>query len=102
MPTYEYLCNQCDHAFEVVQSFSDSAIEQCPKCDGRVRKVYNNDGVVFKGSGFYKTDSRATNTKKTESKSESKSEVKSESKSESKSEVKTEIKSESKPSTKKD
>jgi putative FmdB family regulatory protein len=102
MPTYEYLCNQCDHAFEVVQSFSDSAIEQCPKCDGRVRKVYNNVGVVFKGSGFYKTDSRATNTKKTESKSESKSEVKSESKSESKSEVKTEVKSESKPSTKKD
>jgi predicted nucleic acid-binding Zn ribbon protein len=86
----------------VVQSFSDSAIEQCPKCDGRVRKVYNNVGVVFKGSGFYKTDSRATNTKKTESKSESKSEVKSESKSESKSEVKTEVKSESKPSTKKD
>ena len=57
MPTYEYLCNKCEHAFEVVQSFSDAVIEDCPKCDGKVRKVYNNVGVVFKGSGFYKTDS---------------------------------------------
>jgi putative FmdB family regulatory protein len=72
MPTYEYLCNQCEHAFEVVQSFSDSAIEQCPKCDGRVRKVYNNVGVVFKGSGFYKTDSRSAPLAKPESKVENK------------------------------
>ncbi|MSW19003.1 MAG: zinc ribbon domain-containing protein, partial [Actinobacteria bacterium] len=47
MPTYEYLCNKCEHAFEVVQSFTDPAIEQCPKCQGGVRKVYNNVGVVF-------------------------------------------------------
>jgi len=60
MPTYEYLCNECEHAFEAVQSFTDLAIEVCPKCDGQVRKVYNNVGVVFKGSGFYKTDSRTT------------------------------------------
>ena len=72
MPTYEYLCNQCEHAFEVVQSFSDSAIEQCPKCDGRVRKVYNNVGVVFKGSGFYKTDSRSAPSAKPENKVENK------------------------------
>jgi putative FmdB family regulatory protein len=60
MPTYEYLCNECEHAFETVQSFTEAAIEDCPKCNGQVRKVYNNVGVVFKGSGFYKTDSRTT------------------------------------------
>jgi len=53
MPTYEYLCNECEHAFEAVQSFTEAAIEHCPKCDGQVRKVYNNVGVVFKGSGFF-------------------------------------------------
>ncbi len=70
MPTYEYACNACGHAFEVVQSFSDEAISICPECGGEVRKVYSNVGVVFKGSGFYKTDSR-TNTTKTESSSSS-------------------------------
>lgn len=85
MPTYEYLCNKCEHAFEVVQSFTDPAIEQCPKCQASVRKVYNNVGVVFKGSGFYKTDSRAPAA----SKSEGKTETKTESKTETKSEVKT-------------
>jgi len=49
MPTYEYLCNQCEHGFEVVQSFTEAAIQVCPKCNGDVRKVYNNVGVVFKG-----------------------------------------------------
>ena len=73
MPTYEYLCNECEHAFEAVQSFTEAAIEHCPKCDGQVRKVYNNVGVVFKGSGFYKTDSRGTQTSKPDS-SASKSE----------------------------
>ena len=80
MPTYEYLCNKCEHAFEVVQSFTDPAIEQCPKCQGGVRKVYNNVGVVFKGSGFYKTDSRSSTPSKTESKPEAKTENKSENK----------------------
>jgi putative FmdB family regulatory protein len=80
MPTYEYLCNKCEHAFEVVQSFTDPAIEQCPKCQGGVRKVYNNVGVVFKGSGFYKTDSRSSTPSKTESKPEAKTETKSENK----------------------
>lgn len=60
MPTYEYLCTECEHAFEVLQSFTDAAIEICPICQGQVRKVYKNVGVVFKGSGFYKTDSRST------------------------------------------
>ena len=83
MPTYEYLCNECDHAFEAVQSFSDQAIQVCPKCNGEVRKVYNNVGVVFKGSGFYKTDSRTTPANKNEKpvvKSESKPEAKTEKK----------------------
>ncbi|GDX22887.1 hypothetical protein LBMAG09_08620 [Actinomycetes bacterium] len=58
VPTYEYVCNACEHAFEAVQSFSDAPISNCPECGKDVRKVYSNVGVVFKGSGFYKTDSR--------------------------------------------
>jgi len=57
MPTYQYACSACGHAFEIVQSFSDDALTQCPQCKGEVKKVYSNVGVVFKGSGFYKTDS---------------------------------------------
>jgi len=60
MPTYEYACSACGHEFEAVQSFSDAAITECPECKGEVRKVYSNVGVVFKGSGFYKTDSRSS------------------------------------------
>ena len=60
MPTYQYLCTECGHAFEQVQSFSDDALTVCPECTGRLRKVFNSVGVVFKGSGFYKTDSRST------------------------------------------
>jgi putative FmdB family regulatory protein len=101
MPTYEYLCNKCEYAFEVVQSFSDTALEDCPKCDGQIRKVYNNVGIVFKGSGFYKTDSRTSSATKPDTKSDSKSDTKSDSKSESKSEVKKEVKSESKAQDKK-
>ena len=58
MPTYEYRCTECDHAFEARQAFTDDAIEVCPSCGGRVRKLFGNVGIVFKGSGFYKTDSR--------------------------------------------
>jgi putative FmdB family regulatory protein len=60
MPTYEYACTKCGHQFEEFQSFSDSALTECPECKGEVQKVYSNVGVVFKGSGFYKTDSRAS------------------------------------------
>ena len=60
MPTYEYACTSCGHQFEAFQSFSDDALTECPECKGEVQKVYSNVGVVFKGSGFYKTDSRAT------------------------------------------
>jgi putative FmdB family regulatory protein len=60
MPTYEYACTKCGHQFEAFQSFSDEALTECPECKGEVQKVYSNVGVVFKGSGFYKTDSRTT------------------------------------------
>jgi putative FmdB family regulatory protein len=76
MPTYEYLCNECENSFEAVQSFSEAAIDKCPKCGGEVRKLYSNVGVVFKGSGFYKTDSRAKPATTSESKPEVKTETK--------------------------
>jgi putative FmdB family regulatory protein len=59
VPTYQYACNACDHAFEAFQTFSENPLTECPVCKGEVRKVYSNVGVVFKGSGFYKTDSVA-------------------------------------------
>lgn len=58
MPTYQYACTECGHAFEQVQKFTDDALTVCPQCQGRLRKVFNAVGVVFKGSGFYRTDSR--------------------------------------------
>ena len=58
MPTYQYACTECDERLEVRQSFTDDALTVCPACEGRLRKVFNAVGVVFKGSGFYKTDSR--------------------------------------------
>ena len=58
MPTYSYACTECDNKFDVVQAFSDDALTQCPKCEGRLRKLFGKVGVVFKGSGFYRTDSR--------------------------------------------
>jgi putative FmdB family regulatory protein len=57
MPTYQYRCADCGHFFEIVQSFSDDSLTECPECTGRLRKVFNAVGVHFKGSGFYKTDS---------------------------------------------
>jgi putative FmdB family regulatory protein len=62
LPTYQYACTECGHAFEQVQSFSDDALTVCPECEGRLRKVFNAVGVVFKGSGFYRTDSRGKQT----------------------------------------
>ena len=59
MPTYQYACTECGHAFEQFQSFHDPSLTVCPECEGRLRKVFNAVGVVFKGSGFYRTDSRA-------------------------------------------
>lgn len=60
MPTYEYACTDCGHDLEAVQSFSDDPLTVCPECGGTLRKVFGNVGVVFKGSGFYRTDSRGS------------------------------------------
>ncbi len=59
MPTYEYRCKSCEHQFDIVQAFSDDALTVCPECDGPLKKVFGNVGITFKGSGFYKTDSRS-------------------------------------------
>ena len=79
MPTYVYKCNDCQYLFEAQQSFSDPPLTVCPRCDEEeLRRVINSVGVVFKGSGFYVTDSRngknGARTEKTEEKSETKSE----------------------------
>ena len=90
MPTYQYACTECGHAFEQFQSFSDDALTSCPECQGRLRKLFNAVGVVFKGSGFYRTDSRSGGSASSES-------SKSESSKSDSSSTKTETKSESKP-----
>ena len=81
MPTYQYACTDsaCGHRFEAVQSFSDDPLTTCPVCESRVRKVFSAVGVVFKGSGFYRTDSRGP--EKSASSSDGKSAAKSESSS---------------------
>jgi putative FmdB family regulatory protein len=59
MPTYSYVCKDCENTFEIQQSFSDAALTTCPKCSGELRKQFGNLGVSFKGSGFYRTDSQS-------------------------------------------
>jgi putative FmdB family regulatory protein len=59
VPTYSYACTECGHRFDAVQAFTDDALDVCPQCSGRLRKLFGSVGVVFKGSGFYRTDSRA-------------------------------------------
>jgi putative FmdB family regulatory protein len=58
VPTYSYACTECDNRFDVVQAFTDDSLTTCDNCSGRLRKLFNSVGVVFKGSGFYRTDSR--------------------------------------------
>lgn len=62
MPLYEYRCRNCNHQFEIQQSFSDDALTVCPECEGELRKVFNPVGISFKGSGFYKNDSRSSSS----------------------------------------
>jgi putative FmdB family regulatory protein len=83
MPTYEYACKACSERLEVVQSFSDAPLTECPACGGQLRKVFSPVGIAFKGSGFYKTDSRgkSSSTSSSSSGDSSKSETKSETKS---------------------
>ena len=60
MPTYSYACTACEHHFDTVQKFTDSSLTDCPECSGRLRKLFSSVGIVFKGSGFYRNDSRAS------------------------------------------
>lgn len=69
MPTYQYQCTECGEGLEVVQKFTDDALTVCPNCEGALRKVYSAVGIVFKGSGFYRTDSRSKSSSGSGSKS---------------------------------
>lgn len=73
MPTYQYACTACGHQLEAVQTFADDPLTECPACEGRLRKLFSGIGVVFKGSGFYRTDSRAGATSSASSSSSSSS-----------------------------
>lgn len=79
MPTYEYACKSCGEHMEVVQSFKDDALTECPHCGGPLRKVFGSIGITFKGSGFYKTDSRGKSSKSEPAKSDKTEPAKSES-----------------------
>jgi putative FmdB family regulatory protein len=101
MPTYEYKCRECANQFEVVQSFSDKPLKKCKECGGTLGKVFGNIGIAFKGSGFYRTDSRSTSAPKAKGDSGSKSETKSDSTNSESTKTETKktesAKSESKP-----
>jgi putative FmdB family regulatory protein len=108
VPIYDYRCDECGHRFSAVQSFNDSALDKCPKCGKRPRRLITAPGIVFKGSGWYKTDSRPASkdgdgaspdksAEKTEKK-ETKADTKSETKADTKSETKADVKSDAKPS----
>ena len=91
MPTYQYACTECDHRFDAVQSFSDPSLTECPVCGGKLRKVFSSVGIVFKGSGFYRTDSRSgsgSTVAKAESSSDSSSSTSTETKTEKKADTK--------------
>ena len=99
MPIYGYRCSNCGHEFEIQQRMSDEPLKVCPKCQGKLTKMLYPTGVIFKGSGFYSTDYKASgkpaSSNGSESGSEGKSDTKPESKPESKPEAKPESKSES-------
>jgi putative FmdB family regulatory protein len=96
LPTYQYACTACGHELEAVQSFSDAALTECPQCEGALRKVFSAVGVVFKGSGFYKTDSRSASEGKA-AKADAKSDTGGTTKADAKPETKSEPKKDSKP-----
>ncbi|MGQ4728937.1 FmdB family zinc ribbon protein [Streptomyces sp. Ju416(a)] len=73
MPTYQYQCTECGEGLEAVQKFTDDALTVCPSCDGRLKKVFSAVGIVFKGSGFYRNDSRGSSSSSTPASSSSKS-----------------------------
>lgn len=102
MPTYEYRCKDCDHQFEIAQNFTDDALTECPECVGVLKKVYGSVGISFKGSGFYKNDSRgkkSSTTAATTSSDTSSSSDSSTSSTSSSSDSSSSPKTESKPAS---
>ena len=105
MPKYEYACKSCDERLEVVQTFADAALTECPACGGELRKVFSAPSIAFKGSGFYRTDNRKRRQEPSTEKSDAKGDAKSDSKtdeksSDTKTDTKSEpVKAESKPSS---
>ncbi|MEV5979168.1 FmdB family zinc ribbon protein [Streptomyces sp. NPDC052114] len=83
MPTYQYQCTECGEGLEAVQKFTDDALTVCPSCDGRLKKVFSAVGIVFKGSGFYRNDSRGSSSSSSPASSSSKSSSSSDAKSSS-------------------
>ena len=102
MPIYDYRCDHCGHVFSAVQSFNDEALDKCPNCGKKPRRLLSMPAIVFKGSGWYKTDSRpaekssADGTGSSDKKSDTKSPAKGDSKSDSKSDTKADTKSDKK------
>ena len=112
MPTYEYLCESCGHRFEIFQHISDAPLTTCPNCSGHIHRVLFPAGIVFKGSGFYKTDSRGTSSAATPAPvahnsdagasgngASEKSAAKAETKTETNAEAKSSAKAESAPAS---
>lgn len=107
VPIYDYRCDHCGHVFSAVQSFSDSALEKCPNCGKQPRRLISTPAIVFKGSGWYKTDSRPAQKSEeavaaADKKADAKAETKVETKADKKSEKKTETKASDKPAPKSD
>ena len=97
MPTYQYQCTECGEGLEAVQKFTDDALTECPACQGRLKKVFSAVGIVFKGSGFYRNDSRGSSS--SSSPASSKSSTTSSSDSSSSSASSSSSSSDSKPSS---
>jgi putative FmdB family regulatory protein len=102
MPIYDYRCDHCGHVFSAVQSFKEEALGKCPNCGERPRRLISTPAIVFKGSGWYKTDSRPAEKSSSDgaSSADKKSDAKSDTKSETKTDSKGETKTEKKPDTK--
>ncbi|CQR63556.1 MULTISPECIES: FmdB family zinc ribbon protein [Streptomyces] len=83
MPTYQYQCTECGEGLEAVQKFTDDALTECPSCKGRLKKVFSAVGIVFKGSGFYRNDSRGSSSSSSPASSKSSSSTSSSSTSSS-------------------
>ncbi|MFE0173750.1 FmdB family zinc ribbon protein [Streptomyces sp. NPDC059002] len=98
MPTYQYQCTECGEGLEAVQKFTDDALTECPSCNGRLKKVFSAVGIVFKGSGFYRNDSRGSSSSSTPAASKSSSDTKSSSSSSASSSSSTSSSSDSKSS----